>query len=95
MGIEDRAGRNLHEGQLVDVVLAGGFYTATVVKVQDNVVSLPGQPPHPKSVLVGVLIPVPVDQRNICNGVYVLKQPESSDGPNAGIPEELKKISPN
>jgi hypothetical protein len=71
MPIMDKTGRNLHEGHLVDVQM-NGMFTGMVIKVEDNVVQQIGQPPRPKLAVIQIVIPVPVDQRNMVHNVYIV-----------------------
>lgn len=104
MNAKDRAGRDVKAGDVVDVVLAGGFYTAQVVEVLDSSIQIPGQPMQPKMVVVGLTIPIPLNNKDVCNGVYVLQSaPSTMDSvahePNSAAGEEkvngLKLIKPN
>jgi hypothetical protein len=67
----DRTGRNLHEGQLVDVSLMG-MYTAGIVKVVESSLIVSGQPALLPSVILQVMIQLPIEH-NRCNSVYIIK----------------------
>lgn len=74
----DKTGRNIHEGQLVDLWM-DGIYTADVVKVIDHVLVSPDGHQMPPVVVVRVMLTLPID-RNHCPGLYVVgSQPKPVD----------------
>ena len=79
--IKDRTGMNLHVGQLVDIPL-NGMYTAEVVAIDDAPqIHLVGQQqPRPKSIAVQFGLMLPVNDRNVCPMMYIVK-PAPADKP--------------
>lgn len=84
MGIKDRTGMNLHVGQLVDIPL-NGMYTAEVIAIDDAPqIHMIGHPPRPKSVAIQFGLMMPVNERNVCPMMYVVK-PAPTDKPQQPV----------
>ena len=90
MGIVDKTGRNIHQGQLVDICLMG-LYPGEIVRVQDNAIVVPGPDGMNHSlkfVTVQVLIQIPVNPRGMCEPIYIVKSAPKSDDNIIAFPKQ-------
>ena len=76
----DKAGMNIHEGQLVDVPMYR-MMTGTVVQIAEKPIVIPDQPQMPPTVIVQFFVQLPI-VNNRCHDVYVVKVAPKEKGEN-------------